>query len=239
MRLPKAREIDLRDRRRLGKDDYQVVWKRPRRSAQWSLQEWESLPETLTLRIVRVQFQIPGFRVQSLWLVPTLLYPVSCSKQALAELYLRRWQAELFFRDIKTSMGMEELRCKTPAMVEKELLLFLIAYNLIRLLIARSGLQHQRLPHQISFKAAADSIRQYRTALSARSGRPRQLQKIIGELLRVIASAMIANRSGRAEPRAVKRRPKNYQRLTRPRHEMQIAKSRRNKGKKHQQTTLT
>src|SRR5690625_12658 len=127
MRLHQARKIDLRNSRRLGKDDCQVVWKRPNRSAQWSPQEWESLPETLTLRIVRVQFQIPGFRVQSLWLVTTLLDPVSCSKQALAELYLRRWQAELFFRNIKTSMGMEELRCKTPAMVEKELLLFLIA----------------------------------------------------------------------------------------------------------------
>lgn len=239
MRLHQARKVDLRKGKRLGKNERLVVWKRPKRTAHWSPEEWNALPETLTLRIVRVQISVPGFRVQSFWLVTTLLDPVRYDKQALAELYLRRWHAELFLRDIKTSMGMEELRCKTPAMVEKELLLFIIAHNLIRLLIAEAGILHHRLPHQISFKAAADSIRQYRHALSSCSGQPQRLRQIITDLLRVIASATVADRPGRTEPRAVKRRPKPYQRLTQARQKMQVAKSRRNKGRKRQQTTLT
>lgn len=239
MRLHQARKVDLRKGKRLGRNDRLVAWKCPKRTPHWSAEEWDALPEMLTVRIVRVQINVPGFRVQSLWLVTTLLDPVRYDQAALAELYLRRWHAELFLRDIKTSMGMEELRCKSPAMVEKELLLFIIAYNLIRLLIAEAGILYHRLPHQISFKAAADSLRQYRHALSACSRQPRRLQQIIADLLAIIASAPVADRPGRVEPRAVKRRPKPYQRLTRPRHEMQVAKSRRNKGRKRQEPTLT
>jgi len=239
MRPHQARKIDLRKGKRIGKNERLVVWKRPRRTAHWSAQEWNALPETLTLRIVRVQIHVPGFRVESLWLVTTLLDPILYNRQALAELYLRRWQAELFLRDIKTSMGMEELRCKSPSMVEKELLLFIIAYNLIRLVIAEAGILYHRLPNQISFKAAADSIRQYRHALSACSDKPQRLQEIIADLLAIIAAATVADRPGRTEPRAVKRRPKPYQRLTQPRQKMEVAKSRRNKGKKRHKTTLT
>ena len=117
--------------------------------------------------------------------------------------------------------------------------LLIIAYNLIRLLIAEAGILHHRLPHQISFKAAADSIRQYRHALSACSAQPQRLRQIITDLLRIIASEAVADRPWRTEPRAVKRRPKPYQRLTQPRQKMRVAKSRRNKGGKRQRTTLT
>ncbi|MGC8000355.1 IS4 family transposase, partial [Salmonella enterica] len=89
MRLHQARKVDLRKGKRLGKNERLVVWKRPKRTAHWSPEEWNALPETLTLRIVRVQINVPGFRVQSFWLVTTLLDPVRYDKQALAELYLR------------------------------------------------------------------------------------------------------------------------------------------------------
>jgi hypothetical protein len=238
MRLHQARKVDLRKGKRLGKNDRLVTWKRPKRTSHLTEKEWEELAPTLTLRIVRIQIFVPGYRIQSLWIVTTLTDSVRYTKEALAELYLRRWRAELFLRDIKTSMGMEELRCKTPPMVERELRLFIIAYNLIRILIAEAGILHHRLPHQISFKASADSIRQYRHALSVCSGQPRRLQQIVDDLMG-IASAPVADRPGRVEPRAVKRRPKPYQRLTRPRYAMQVSKSRRNKGKKRLKPALS
>ena len=152
---------------------------------------------------------------------------------------LRRWQAELYLRDIKTTMGMEQLRCKSPAMVQKELLFFVIAYNLLRLLMVEAAILSDQQPHQISFKATADTLRQYRKALWQYRDRPRKLQGIVNDLLLIIASKQVGQRPNRVEPRAVKRRPKPYQRLTRHRSCMRVAKSRRNKGNPPPKPPLT
>jgi hypothetical protein len=230
MRLHQARKADLRCGKRLGKQDRLVVWKRPQNQTSMSDEQWRQLPRTIAVRIVRVPIAVRGFRVQTLWIVTTLTDPNLYPKQDLAELYRRRWQAELFLRDIKTTMGMEQLRCKSPAMVKKELCVFVIAYNLLRLLIAQSAILYQYQPHQISFKAAADTLRQYRKAIRACRGRPRKLRHIPKHLLQIIAEDRVADRPSRYEPRAVKRRPKNYQRMTQPRSIMRVSPTRRNKG---------
>ena len=239
MRLHQARKVDLRRGTRLGKEDRLVLWKRPRRQKGWSKEQWKQLPKSLPVRIVRLPIQCRGFRVRTLWIVTTLtdadLYP----KEALGDLYLRRWQAELYLRDIKTTMGMEQLRCKSPAMVQKELLFFVIAYNLLRLLMVEAAILSDQQPHQISFKATADTLRQYRKALWQYRDRPRKLQSIVNDLLLIMASKQVGHRPNRVEPRAVKRRPKSYQLLTRHRSCMQVAKSRRNKGNSPPKPPLT
>ena len=243
MRLHQARKVDLRRGTRLGKHDRLVTWKRPQWRSQWrprwTRTEWEELPETLTVRVVRLQVNVRGFRVKQLWIVTTLTDPVQYPKHELAELYRIRWQVELFLRDIKTSMGMEELRCKTPERVEKEFIMFAIGYNLLRLLIVNAATTVQSHPHCISFKNTADTVRSYRKAIYANRAKPRELQRIIAELTLIVASQRVADRPGRNEPRAVKRRPKPFQRLTRPRAQMRVSPSRRNKGNSRSKTPLT
>ena len=136
-------------------------------------------------------------------------------------------------------MAMEQLRCKSPAMVARELRLFIIAYNLLRMLIAESAIVFDYHPHQISFKAAADTLRQYRKAFRTCRASPRKLKRILGHLLRIIAQARVADRPNRYEPRMLKRRPKPYQRMTKPRSIARVSPSRRYKGKKPLKPALT
>lgn len=229
MRLHQARKADMRRGKKLGKLDRLVVWKRPQRQKGWSEHEWKHLPKTLTVRVMRLTIQGRGFRDKWLYIATTLTDSKAYPKEALAELYRRRWQAELCIRDLKTTMGMEELRCKTPAMVQKEFIMFAIAYNLLRLLMADAARLSSRQPYQISFKGAADTLRHYKSALWLVRKRPRKQKEVRNDLLIIIAEIKVANRPGRTEPRAKKRRPKPYQLLTRPRSEMRVAESRRNK----------
>jgi len=239
MRLHGARKVDLRQGKNLGKQDRLQVWKRPQNQTALSRHQWGQLPREITVRIVRVLIQVRGFRVRTLWIVTTLTDPKLYPKHDLAELYRRRWQAELCLRDIKTTMAMEQLRCKSPAMVARELRLFIIAYNLLRMLIAESAIVFDYHPHQISFKAAADTLRQYRKAFRTCRASPRKLKRILGHLLRIIAQARVADRPNRYEPRMLKRRPKPYQRMTKPRSIARVSPSRRYKGKKPLKPALT
>lgn len=123
---------------------------------------------------------------------------------------------ELWFRDIKTSMGMEVLRCKSPRMVHKELEMFFIAYNLIRCLMAQASSCHSIGVGWLSFKGTVDSVRQFASAIAQARGRKRQ-KHLLEKLLEVIARDRLPERFGRHEPRAVKRRPKPFPLLNRPR----------------------
>ena len=135
----------------------------------------------------------------------------------MAHLYAERWRVELWFRDIKTSMGMEVLRCKSPRMVHKELEMFFIAYNLIRCLMAQTSVRHKVGVSWLSFKGTVDSVRQFAAALAQARSRKTQ-QRVLEKLLQAIARDLLPERFGRSEPRAVKRRPKPYPLLNRPRH---------------------
>jgi hypothetical protein len=170
------------------------------------------------VRVVRFILEVPGFRAQSVTLVTTLLDPQAYPAEELARLYARRWQIELWFRHIKTSMGMEVLRCKSPKMLHKELEMFFIAYNLIRCLMAEASAIYEVPMERLSFKGTVDSVRQFSVAIAQARSKKKERQ-LVGELLRVIACDQLPERPGRREPRAVKRRPKPYPLLNKPRHQ--------------------
>ncbi|MGK2953241.1 MAG: IS4 family transposase [Thiobacillus sp.] len=216
-RLHQARRSDLRKGKRLGPNDRLLTWRKPQLKPRYLPNTlWKRIPSELTVRVLRFQLQVPGYRPKSVTLVTTLLDPVAYPAQELAHLYARRWRIELWFRDIKTSMGMEQLRCLTPKMVHKELEMFLIAYNLIRALVSHASAGHQVPVDRISFKGTVDASRQYSVAIAqARSKKKRQ--ELVADLLRVIAADQVPDRPGRREPRALKRRPKPYPFLNKPR----------------------
>jgi len=220
-RLHQARPADLRKGKRLGKNDRLMVWRKP-----WLWQRprylpkalWSLIPKELSVRVVRFVLEVPGFRAQSVTLVTTLLDPKAYPAEELARLYARRWRIELWFRDLKTSLGMEVLRCKSPKLVHKELEMFFIAYNLIRALMMEASVIHDVPMERLSFKGTVDSVRQFSVAIAQATSRKKQKQ-LITHLLDIIARDQVPDRPGRREPRAVKRRPKAYPLLNRPRHQ--------------------
>ncbi len=172
---------------------------------------------------MRFHVAVPGFRTKDVVLVTTLLDEKAYPDEAIITLYRRRWAVELCFRDIKTTLGLDVLRCHTPELVEKEVWLQAMAYNLVRALMLEAAWTHGVELERLSFKGTVDSLRQW-TPLFAPTifvfKRARQ------ELLRVIAADLVPLRPNRSEPRARKRRPKAYQLLTRPRHSMIVSPSR-------------
>ena len=219
-RLHRSRPDDLRKGQRLGKNDRLFTWCKPNQRPRWLPPSWwKKIPEKLTVRVIRFALHCRGYRTESVTLVTTLLDPQKYPAEDIARLYARRWKIELWFRDIKTSMGMEVLRCKSPQMVHKELEMFFIAYNLIRCLLVQAGAINDVALDRMSFKGTVDSVRQFSLAIAQARSKKKQ-QQLIAELLEVIARDQVPDRPGRLEPRAVKRRPKPYDRLNRPRHLM-------------------
>ena len=233
MRLHQRRRPDFRQGKRLGPLDRLIIWTRPTmRASGWSREQWNTLPEKLNLRVVRIKVEVKGFRVHQYDLVTTLTDVSIYTKEDLAELYFRRWAVELYFRQIKTTMGMEKLRCRTPKMVRKELRMQLIAYNLTRGLMQEAAQQETSRLDRISFRAAVDTLRQFSSALNATKSKPRTQQRIIEEMLTIIGQETVPERKNRSEPRAVKERPKPYPRLTAHRSVYVVPKSRKQKGKR-------
>src|SRR5213596_2457894 len=153
-RLHQRRPADLRKGKRLGKNDRLMVWSKPwlwQRPRYLSKAIWQRIAQQLSVRVVRFTLAVPGYRAQSVTLVTTLLDAHAYPAEELARLYVRRWRIELWFRDIKTSMGMEVLRCKSPKMLHKELEMFFIAYNLIRCLMAEAGAIYAAPMERLSF----------------------------------------------------------------------------------------
>jgi hypothetical protein len=168
------------------------------------------MPKTLLLRQIKVTVKVPGFRVTSFYIITTLLDPQEYPANDIAELYFQRWDVELFFRDIKTVMGMDILRCKTPDMVRKEILMHLIAYNCIRSLMIEAAEKTGVRVHSVSFKGSVQALRQWEPHLNQSKMSRQEQGRLIQLLLESIAGNMISERPGRSEPRAVKRRPKPY-----------------------------
>lgn len=155
-----------------------------------------------------------GFRVQSFIIVTTLLDADKYTSSDIADLYYQRWDVELFFRDIKTTMGMDILRCKTPQMVEKEITMHLIVYNCIRSLMIEAAESLEVLPRLISFKATIQALRQWQYLLNYSSENHLKIRQY---LIDVIIDSTLFQRLGRSEPRCVKRRPKPGPLMTQPR----------------------
>jgi hypothetical protein len=216
-RLHARRKVDFRKAQRLAKHDGLFVWaKGSQQSEILTAQQWRQLPAQITVRIIRFTATIRGLRGRRVTLVTTLLDPQRYPAAEIIALYARRWRLELCLRDLKTTMGMEQLRCKTPDMVEKELLAYLVAHNLIRCVMAGAGARYAVDLERVSFKGTVDAVRQYSAALA--QARSRKLRRQLwDDLLWNLARDRVRHRPGRTEPRAVKRRPKPYPLLNQPR----------------------
>lgn len=223
MRLHQARKIDFREGRRLGPDDRLVTWKRPKENTGvWSTEEWNALPETLQLRMIRLQVSAAGFRTKTVTLITTLTDAVRYPAEEIRALYAKRWVVELHFHQIKILLGMDIMRCKSPDLVDKEALMHLIAYNLIRVLMQQAANTYQTELGRISFKGTLDTVRHFGSAIHAARLTPRKQDALIDEMLKFIASDQVPERPERSEPRAKKRRAKNYHLLTKPRSQMVV-----------------
>jgi hypothetical protein len=217
-RLHQRRKVDFRKAKLLGKNDGLFVWAKPwQQSDILSPGEWGRLPAEITVRIIRFNTTIRGFRGRRLTLVTTLLDAERYPAAELIALYARRWRLELCLRDLKTTMGMETLRSQSPAMAEKELLAYLVAHNLIRCVMAEAVAQHEVDLERVSFKGSVDALRQYSAAIgTARNQKMRR--QLWDDLLYNLAKDLVRHRPNRREPRAVKRRPKPHPLLNQPRH---------------------
>jgi len=214
MRKHAKRTVGVVRRKRLGRNDYLVEWIRTNVRPHWLTDdEWTGMPKRLTLREITVCVDIPGFRTTVIAIATSLCDPKAFPTRAFADLYRRRWMAELFLRDIKTSQGMDILRCKTPEKIHKELLLHLIAYNLLRATLLQAARRHRKLLHRLSFKTALAAVRNWLPSPHDQSASCAIPQK----LLLYLANAQVPLRPNRIEPRAIKRRPKEYDRLNQPR----------------------
>jgi hypothetical protein len=219
IRLHQARTVRSRRYR-----SWQEAWKKPARPRGQSRRSWKKRPEELTVRLVRFQVQVRGFRTQSVIVVTSLLDEKAFPDSAIAELYARRWQVELHFRQIKTNLSLDVLRGRTPQMIDRELWLHAIAYNLVRALLLEASRTHDVPIERLSFKGALDALQAWGDR-ALRTRRHRGLAR--RTLLARVAADQVPLRPGRSEPRARKRRPKNYQLLTRPRHLIRVSDSRR------------
>lgn len=202
----------------LGPKDYLIQWHKSKSFPAWpDRATWTSLPNAFLLRQISFEIAIPGFRSQSFTIVTTLLDAEQFPAQAFADLYRRRWLAELYLRDIKITIGMDVLRCKSPAMIDKELAMYQIAYNLTRALMLEAAREKDAPIERISFKGAIATIRQWAPLITQCPNR-KQRRRLLSQLLSYLAQDQLPLRPNRLEPRARKRRAKNYQLLNKPRH---------------------
>jgi hypothetical protein len=227
VRLHQTRPVDFRRGKRLGKADRLLAWAKPSQCPRTlSAEQFAALPHTLQVRQLRIKPTLKGFRPRSLVLVTTLLDPLAYPPEALAELYLRRWGVELQIRELKTLLRLDVLRCRSPQMIRKELLMHFIAYNLVRAVMLQAALQYQVTLSQLSFKGTLDALQAFAAVLQGGGLSVRQQATLKSELLRLIAADPVRPRPGRVEPRAKKRRPKNYQLLTKPRRKFVLTQRR-------------
>ncbi|MCA1626535.1 MAG: IS4 family transposase [Acidobacteria bacterium] len=213
VRKHQLRATDFRTGQRLGKDDQLVRWSKPQRPKWMTPEQYASLPDELVLREVRVRVKQKGFRTKSLVVVTTLTDANEDPAAQIAELYRRRWQAELNLRSLKVVLQMDQLRCKTPQRVRNEFYMHLLAYNLIRRAMALAAFQSGVCPWQVSFKGALQTLNNFLPLLACQPSVDAWCQALAD----AIATHRVANRPDRYEPRLTKRRPKKYKHLREPR----------------------
>jgi hypothetical protein len=199
-----VRKTDFRKGKKLSSRDHVSTWKKPKIIPSWmDKAQYNTFPDEISIRELKA-----GKKV----IITTLLSDKEASKNEIANLYKQRWHVELDLRNIKTTLGMETLSCKTPDMNVKEMWVYFLAYNLIRLVMAEAAFHSHILPRQLSFKHTLQ-IWLIWSKQSATNN------KNIEALLMMIAQIRVGNRPGRIEPRAVKLRPKPFSLLMIPRSE--------------------
>lgn len=200
------RITDFTRGRRLGTHDHLVQWPRPPKPKAMSAEDYAGYPAFITMREVEVSGRI---------LVTTMLDPMAVTAQSLAALYKMRWNIEVDFRTIKATLEMDVLRCKSHAMVEKEIAVYFLAYNLVRWAMAKAAWLVDVMPRVLSFTGAKRLLSTFAEQLRLTSGT--QVRRLIATVTAYIATLKLPHRPNRFEPRAKKRRPKNLPLLTVPR----------------------
>ena len=220
MRLHQKRKVDWRRGKKIDRDSRLVTWKKPSRPGKSGIttEEWRALPDTLTVRVVRVRAKGRDKKMRTMYIATTLTdeeYPT----EEIAMLYAERWKIEVKFRDIKTTMQLEEFRVRTPEMARKTLRMVRIVYNLIKVRQAEAIRGEAVCLDELAFKDTLNLINEFRSGFAGLSDRPRLLARELAKLEDRIAERTLKIRPGRSEPRAVKLRPKPYQYMTAPRRE--------------------
>lgn len=199
--------------KKLGKHDLLYRWLKPKgKPVTFDRSEFNALPDEILIRLVTVEVDYPGSRTEQFDVLTTLTDHKKFRAIDLADLYRRRWLAELFIRDIKSTLGMDQLRCETPEMVRKEIHTHLIAYNVVRIQMAQAAHLADILPEQISFTSSLKTILQFQAQFEKMDAR------VVATMLATISRRRVAKQPGRHEPRAVKRRSP-HPLLTKPRAE--------------------
>mgnify|MGYP001496437378 CR=1 FL=1 len=226
MRLFKRRP-DFRKGRRLGDEDHIAIWEKPKaRPKAMTDSEFEMLPKQLEVRELRARRTVKGWRTREVVIATTLLDGETYSKEALAALYVRRWEVELDFRHIKTTLGMETLSTQSPQSVRKEIMTYMICYNMIRSVMWQAGRDAGEDPLRLSFAGALQHLKSMAPHLG-RAADEDDHARLVGILFRLIAGEKLPERAPRFEPRVRKRRPKNYRLMTKPRN---VLKQESNRG---------
>jgi hypothetical protein len=191
-----------------------LVWQRPNKPHGMRGEQYRTYPKALLMRQVTVDARGTDSRAEQFKVITTIL-DASIDGGQVGELYRRRWDGEVDIRSIKSTMKMDVLRCKTPEMVEKEIWAHVLAYNLLRTVMAVAAAEHGVEPREVSFKGAKQAVTAFAPKIEA--ARPAGRAALIAALLAVVAYHRVGNRPGRWEPRARKRRPKPGSRLTQAR----------------------
>lgn len=217
-----ARKIDFRRGKKIGKNQRLMTWEKPRKQHPGSClteEEWKDLPATLEMRVIRTKGPGRNAKQRTLYVVTTLHDHDEYPAEEIASLYAHRWEIELRFRDIKTTMGMEMLRTKVPEMIEREILMYMIAYNIVRLLMLKAGNLYGVNHRRISFKGTIQILEEARINFIEVADKPRLRAAAKETLLGEIAEQIVTERPGRSEPRHKKRRFKPYGWIQKPRHQ--------------------
>lgn len=216
LRMHQRRQVDFRKGQQLGRWDHVVRWSKPPQKPDWMTPEaYAAFPAELAVREVQRRVAVKGFRVKILVLATTLLDAELYPPEELAKAFRVRWQAEVDLRSIKSALGMDVLRCKTPAMVRKELWMHLLGYNLVRTVMAQAAEGTPRLPREISFTAGLQLLRSFAPLVALL---PEETARQMHELLlQALGREVVGDRPDRYEPRAVKRRGKPHRLLNEPR----------------------
>jgi putative transposase len=215
-RMHHLRDYDFRRGQRLGPDDHVVTWYRPQRPEWMDEATYATMPPTLTVRELRVAITTPGCRTPEIVVATTLTDAALYGTDDVADLYHDRWHVEPDIRAIKQSLQMDQLRCRTPFMVDKEIWVHFLGYNLTRKASCQAALLQEVHPRQVSFTATKQTVNAARSQLTQQTSlaeRVRQGRLLLGQ----VGKERVGNRPDRYEPRLVKRRPKQYKHLREPR----------------------
>lgn len=201
----------------LGEDDLLITWDKTAKNRTYNnSNEWKQYPSSISVRQIKVKIDIPGYRPKDFYIVTTLLDHKKYPAEEIRKVYLKRWNVELYFRDLKTTLGMDLLRCKAPDMIEKEILMYFIVYNSLKRL-AYDGIKKQVNPDDISFKSCQQILLGFTHAY-----REKSTLNLWPKLLSAISKSVLFKREHRVEPRVIKRRPKPFKLMVKPRAELKL-----------------